>query len=37
MATDNGPLEVSEQDERSYRHLTLANQLQVLTSIVHLE
>jgi hypothetical protein len=28
--TDNGPLEVSEQDERVYRHITLANKLQVL-------
>ncbi len=26
---DNGPLQISEQDDRKYRHITLPNKMQV--------
>lgn len=29
---DNGVVHVSEQDDRSYRHITLPNQMQVSTN-----
>lgn len=29
MVVESGPLQISEQDDREYRHLTLPNEMQV--------
>lgn len=29
MVVESGPLQISEQDDRKYRHLTLPNRMQV--------
>lgn len=33
LVVDNGPVQVSEQDDRAYRHITLPNQMQASLSL----